>query len=240
MTFCMFARASDGWVMAADRGAISEISGPMPTRTSQQITKILYDEKAGLALCFAGDMCALRVADDVLGAVNNGTFDLGNMKTELQRIANLRFASDEKATRAGVFDRMALRMIYVMSTRMASGWQVNIGEDSFAQEIGIYGSCYIGDAANPAVFWTQRYHSAYEPRLRSSQQLTFLLAYSVLEAGRVKPSMIIGLNLLSYSGGQFHWFEEPELDRLRTRSSDLASLIEEKLFAVPLDFTRSH
>jgi hypothetical protein len=239
MTFCMFAQASDGWVIAAARGALSEIGGMAPIRTAQQVTKILYDKSAEIALCFAGDGCAQRVADDILREVKNGALDLANMQAELQRIANLRFALDEKAVPDNTFNRTALRIVYAMSTRIRKGWHLQIAEDSFAYELGDYGSCYIGDTGNPAVFWTQRYYSAFDIHLRRADALTFLVAHSVIEAGRLNPTGIVGLNVLSYARGKFHWLDEPELDRLRERSKELSTLIEEKLFIIPLDFTRT-
>jgi len=230
MTFNLLAFALNGWVMASDRSQQNLVGNAVVrVRTSATVTKILYDESVGAACCFAGDDCAEYVADDIMAELRNGTFVRDQRKQEFERISNARCRSE--AVRLGQdWQPRAARTVLLMLCDRQAGWMIHVGERTFARELNPYGSVYIGDIANPAVFFPERYYPAYSTQLRRASELVFPMAHSVLEAHALNSSGIYGLDVLAYENGQFHWYSDAELKDLETRSKKLADMVRTAIF----------
>ena len=91
-------------------------------------------------------------------------------------------------------------------------------------------SVYIGDTANAAIFFSQRYYRDFLAK-RTVKQLLTLLAHSVLEAHSLNPESVEGLNILTYENGRgYEFFDDSKLGHLKARSGEIFRLLEAELF----------
>ncbi len=238
MTFCILAFASDGWVMAADRREQNQLGGTWHgTRLLDSAMKICWNEKAGVACCFSGDIIARKIAEGIVTAIRRKTLDFDNLRHAdergevLKTTANdiFREVKTDWGDKLGAFERTVLVVLATGEVWRLAGW-----DGMGAQRIDYKkGAICIGDAPNPAAYLTQRFYPA-STDLKTVDELMFLIGHCVLEAGALNPTGVEGLDLLTYrtqpSAG-FHLLDDLELKSLKKRSAETFQKISRLLFS---------
>ncbi len=241
MTFCVFAFASDGWVMAADRAELRQTGEAVTIRTQEIGMKICFDDTASVAACFSGDAPARSIAEDIVEAIRSRTFepDKYHAKGELQeaigKITNRTLNRENKRWGKRVNGRWVRTVLAVLPS--GEVWRIE-GTRSVRATLQEhrYGAMYIGDDPNPAIYLLKRYYPSFAFEGRPVSELVYLVSHSVLEANFFNSNAVKGLDMLTYrkkgeeEPGEFHLFDKDELADIEARSIRLASEIGNSLF----------
>jgi hypothetical protein len=241
MTFCIFAFASDGWVMAADRAEIA--TWGEGTRVREAAKKIRWDNDARVAACYAGDTVARSIAEDIVTGIRQGRLDPGKHEIEddrrlaIEEIGNRTLETEKTLVGFDRYNSGYFRTILVVLPSQEV-WKIQGTNSSIRATLmpSDNRALFIGDRANPAVFFPQRYYSAFNDNLRSVDELIFFAGHSVLEAHFFNRHAIEGLNMLTYKRingqtSQFRFYEDSDLVTLKTKSVALSEKIAKLLFA---------
>lgn len=228
MTFCILAFASDGWIMAADRREQNQLGGAWnATRLLDSAIKICWDKESGVAACFSGDIVARKIAEGLVTAVRGNQFEkLRNeheRRESIKTIANdiFREVKSQWSDRLINCERTILLVFSSGETWRIAGWD-GVGATLISHKKG---AICIGDAPNPAVYFTQRFYST-SAELKTVKELQFLLAHCVLEAGILNPTGVQGLDMLIRLGtGEPRLLNESELKALEKRSAATSAQI---------------
>ncbi len=240
MTFCVFAFASDGWVMAADRAELATWGDGC--RTREMVTKICWDNTARTAGCYAGDTVARSITEDMFKEIRQGRFNpseyriIDDRRLAIEAIANQTLETER--ARLGIlrFDSGYMRTVLAVlpSGDFGEVWKLQ-GVDSMRASLvpHIGGAIFVGDGANPAVFLPQRYYSTFHvPNRRSVDDLTFFAAHCVLESHFFNRNAVEGLDVLTFKQtGGFHFYEQSELDQFKKRSLAVSEMLSTAVFA---------
>ncbi len=231
MTFNVFAFASNGWVMATDRAQMRHTGAPREAiRTKEGTVKIEWDKSSAVAACYSGDEAALQMARAIVAASRTGALDRNDIRGELRRIANEALAAEEARLGRSWMGDLPRDLIVVFGAD--SGWRIRATGTTVVHPL-IFSTCcsvYVGDTANAAIFFSQRYYRDFLAK-RTVKQLLTLLAHSVLEAHSLNPEAVEGLNILTYENGRgYEFLDDSKLGHLKARSSEIFRLLESELF----------
>ena len=234
MTFNVFAFASNGWVMATDQAPMGRSGSPREAvRTKERTIKIEWDKSNAVASCCSGDEAALQIARAIVAASRTDALnklDRSDIRGELRRIADEALAAEEARLGRSWMRDLPRDLVVVFGAD--SAWRIRATGTTAVRPL-ISSTCcsvYIGDTANAATFFSQRYYRDFLAK-RTVKQLLTLLAHSVLEAHSLDPESVEGLNMLSYENGRgYEFFDDSKLGHLKTRSGEIFRLLESELF----------
>ncbi len=232
MTFNVFAFASNGWVMATDQAPMRRAGAPREAvRTKERTIKIEWDKSNAVASCCSGDEAALQIARAIMAASRTlDRLDRNDIRGELRRIANEELAAEEARLGRSWMRDLPRDLIVVFGAD--SAWRIRATSTTVVRPLISTTCCsvYIGDTANAAIFFSQRYYRDFLAK-RTVKQLLTLLAHSVLEAHSLDPESVGGLNILTYQNGRgYEFLDDSKLGHLKTRSGEIFRLLEAELF----------
>jgi len=234
VTFNVFAFASNGWVMATDQAPMRRIGSPREAiRTKGRTIKIEWDKSSAVASCYSGDEAALQIAREIVAASRTGALDRldrNDIRGKLRRIANDTLAAEEARLGRSWMRDLPRDLVVVFGAD--SAWRLRATSTTVVYPLVSSTCCsvHVGDTANAAIFFSQRYYRDFLSK-RTVKQLLTLLAHSVLEAHSLNPESVEGLNILTYENGRgYEFLDDSKLTHLKTRSGEIFRLLEAELF----------
>ena len=215
----------DGIVLAGDKRLIEFAEKEGDCNDTSDGRKIFHLERHKVVYAYTGDWVTLLAGDELKASLDGGQFDFEEMTEALRRIA---FRGFEDAVTSfpqrRVPDLKRQLLIVFYGPRFASPqlWDVRISREASAGRID--GMVIAGAMGN-----TARFFAHYFEFNRPVANLARLAAHIVLMGH--KDGFIDGLDVLTVSGDNLHWYTEDEKEPLRKLSEGLDANLRKQFYA---------
>lgn len=218
MTFQIGIAASDGIILASDT-LLQQIEGMGWSRAT--MSKFLIRDR--FACCWSGDIVAQTIAQQLIH-VSWSDLDQESVRDELCRVADETVRQFQDAV-----DYSIIRKVMVACHDQL--WLLDILPVRSLANI-VMDRVVAGDPKNTARHFPNRYaDGCYHSPLN---RMILLAAHTILAAGRENPHGIDGLEMVVIRRNEAPEFiPKDRIDRLRSASEEITSLIERIVFRVP-------
>ena len=214
---------SDGIVLAADQRAIAPAPGEGLMDDTYGIRKIVDLPEHRTAYACAGDFVTAEVGKALARQLRT---QVGFVMTadSLEDLAKQTCAEAERdyPGQIGEAHRMMLVVAYNGDARL---WRIDVrGRGSSAlnvRTIAVAGA--LGNAA--------RFFAGYHQSGRTTDELTFLAAHTVLTGGRIDPNYVHGLDVAIFAPGKCSFLAQSKRAELQERSIALDEMLRAQIYA---------
>lgn len=216
MTFQVALVATDGIVLGSDRQMNFTPPDWGAVTSSSQVSKIFRNESRGIMACWSGFDPAIRVAKEAIQLPDNKI----QSPTELENLATAVYEHESSKLGVNYGDS---EVLLVTKNDLAKIFRINVKKES---------SCYpaldkaiAGHTANVSVYFIERFYKKLP-----MAQLILLVAHSILEAGRIHPYGIQGLEIACCSKDGLKPVPDDKISELIGLSNCVESEIRRLLF----------
>jgi hypothetical protein len=217
VTLQIAAICNDGWVLASDRRQVDHY----PLRTSSSVKKLMLVD-GRLAYSVWGNRLAVLAGNELVDAISAGRLRIDNENTLRQGLTALgdlvwrRARTDMENDLTPIDpDPNSQGIVVFFPNRADCFWILGVGRRSFAEVHT--DKLPIGDRANPATFFLDRYHSL----TMSIDELIFLAAHVICLGETFNSSGVSGLDMIVRRGDTISEQNRGELITLKQRSLEL-------------------
>jgi len=218
MTLQVALVGTDGIVLGSDRKR-NTILPDGPT-TSSEVSKIIRDDSRGVMACWSGVEPAIEVAKQVVRLPDN---EIQN-PTALESLATRIFADELKRLELIETAPAAGEVILVVARDLNTIYHIKVQKRAACWQV--LDKVVSGHVANPAVYFLERF---YQKKMGTGELLP-LVAHTILEAGRINPAGIQGLEIVCCSRDGLKPVPEERISELTNLSERVEREIRTLLF----------
>jgi hypothetical protein len=230
MTLQLGLLGTDGLVIASDQNACFADD---PIRSSSTSPKIFWDTHRGIVCAASGDLVAPLVAKDLVKLEISAASPRDEVFDILQRSVEELWRTHVPKKYNGDPDRNpSISLLVGLTANPHHLWR--IGHPKVASgAAGYLDKIHNGDGANSAKYFTERFYK--HPQLLPINDLVFLAAHTIIEGGRLNPTMVGGLELLTWKFGEREpkLFSDQDKRELTDRSDRLIEALRTSIFSLP-------
>jgi hypothetical protein len=212
MTLQIAAVGTNGIIIGSDR-LIRNTEPEVDAKTlTYHGSKIFRDKARGIVACWSGDNPSMKFAKNVVGLPNE---DIQN-PSSLEKLANEIFS--EESEKLGFAYRDG-EVILAMSRALDKIYHIRVQRESIWQSIST--RVIAGNTSVVSVYFAERF---YRKGL-TMEQLTPLIAHTILDAGRTKDSGVEGLEIVYCSEAGLMDVEPDQIFQLEKMSESLEAKV---------------
>lgn len=223
MTLQVALIAKDGFVIASDTKAFAggESIAPFSKRhlvlRSAKTRKILISETGNVVVAFSGNQAVQNIAHHLVENLNG--IENPVSQNQLESITNALLGNYIPEIRP---KGPTLAVVFPHQGALSTLWEVSFYGQAFLTPMT--NRLIMGDRANPAIFFVERYCG--DEIDKSLDSLTLMAAHMVLEGHPFNPSCVAGLDVVvSRNGEKPTFLDEKELLALCDKSDRIHKLL---------------
>src|SRR5260370_33383820 len=220
----------DGLGIASDKKASIAEDG---TRTSSTTQKRFWDTETRIVFAASGDWVAPHVARELVRLAMSETTSRDDVFTALQTGVEELWQKHVPKKRNGDPDRNPkVSFLVGLVGNPYHLWRISHPKTAS-------GTCHYldkihnGDPATAAKYFTERFYKS--PNLLPIDQVVFLAAHTIIEGGKLNPTMVEGLDVLTwkFEEREPRHYSEGEKAELTRRSEDQTDTTRTSLMGAP-------